>query len=198
MLRPFSRLAALAAAAALTAGAAAAQQQDGQAQQQDGQAQPQAEAPAPSPSPNQLVETATHGDWTIVCLNGDKPCVMRQTGQAEGQDVMEMTVRRIEAQQTQQGTVEAVMDVRVPLGVLLREGVSLRIDEGEAQRGAYTICVPDGCLMREPLPNNFINLLKKGATANVGMVLARNGQAQNLEVPISLNGFTAAYNSLEP
>jgi invasion protein IalB len=180
---PF-RTAALAAALALSAGAAAAQDTSGQAAVQGQQAE--------------LVETATHGDWKIVCLNGEPPCVMRQTGRAEGQDVMEVSVRRIEPQQTQQGTVEAVMDIRVPLGVLLREGVSIRIDQGEAQRGAYSICVPDGCLMREPLPNAFVNLLKAGAVANVGVAIMRNGQAQELAVPVSLSGFTAAFNSLEP
>ena len=179
------RTAALAAALTLAAGAATAQDQSAAA------------APDGQPQAN-LVETATHGDWKIVCLNGEAPCVMRQVGMADGREIMEVSLRRIEPQQTQQGTVEAVMDVRVPLGVLLREGVAIQIDDGETQRAAYSICVPDGCLMREPLPNAFVNLMKAGITADISISIVRNGQNQQLTAPLSLSGFTAAFNSLEP
>ncbi|MGM0583741.1 MAG: invasion associated locus B family protein [Pseudomonadota bacterium] len=190
MLRISRNLAAAAAALTLTLGAVQAQEQ--QQQEQAG------EAPVRQTQQPSVEVTATHGDWEVACVDGEAPCIMRQVGSTEGQEVMEVSLRRIEAQQTQQGTVEAVMDIRVPLGVLLREGVSIQIDDGEAQRGAFSICVPNGCLMREPLPNAFVTQLKRGITAKTSFALARNGESQRLEVPISLNGFTAAYDSLEP
>lgn len=189
MLRISRELAAVAAALTLCLGAAQAQEQQ---QEEAG------EAPVRQTQQPNVEVTATHGDWEVACVDGEAPCIMRQVGSADGQEVMEVSLRRVEPQQTQQGTVEAVLDIRVPLGVLLREGLSIQIDDGETQRGAYSICVPNGCLMREPLPNAFVSELKGGATAKTGFALARNGDTQRLDVPISLNGFTAAYNSLEP
>ena len=169
------------------------------AQAEPAPAQPQTQAaPAQPEAPRQVV-VATHGDWNIVCLNGDKPCIMRQIGKsADGREVMDVSIRRIAAQQTQAGTVEAVLDVRVPLGILLREGLSMQIDSGEAQRAACSICLGDGCLMREPLPNAVVANLKKGAVAKFGFVAPQNNQPTKFDATISLTGFTAAFNSLEP
>ena len=140
---------------------------------------------------------ATHGDWTILCLDGNPPCIMRQLGyNADRREVMELSIRKIEPQQTQQGTVEAVMDVRVPLGVFLREGLSLQIDSSEAQRGQFSICLSEGCLMREPLPNAMVSALKKGAVAKFGFVVPQGQGGQQYDIDISLSGFTAAYNAL--
>lgn len=216
----------LAAMAALLAGAAMpalAQQTPSQAPATDttGQA-PAAQAPAaPAPAPQaqqapadanqpapaaqgqrpaapQPQVVATHGDWSILCLNGQPPCIMRQIGyNADGRDIMEISIRRIEPQQTQQGTVEAVMDVRVPLGVLLREGVGVQIDTSKPQRGQYSICLNEGCLMREPLPNAMIASMKKGAAATFNFVAPQGQGMSKMEAKISLSGFTAAYNALD-
>lgn len=214
MTRPTPRtvLTSAALAAALLGAPAWAQQAQTPAQETQAPAQPAqpasepaVEAPAADPQargqaqqPRQVV-TQTFEAWNIVCLNGEPPCVMRQAGEtAEGQEIMEVSIRRIEPQQTQQGTVEAVMDVRVPLGVLLREGLSVQVDDSEAQRGAYTICVVDGCLMREPLPNAILNQLKKGAKAQFSFVAPQASGATRMAADLSLNGFTAAYNALQP
>ena len=69
------------------------------AQAEPAPAQPQTQAaPAQPEAPRQVV-VATHGDWNIVCLNGDKPCIMRQIGKsADGREVMDVSIRRIAAQ----------------------------------------------------------------------------------------------------
>ena len=88
------------------------------------------------------------------------------------------------------------MDVRVPLGVFLREGLSLQIDSSEAQRGQFSICLSEGCLMRERLPNAMVSALKKGAVAKFGFVVPQGQGGQQYDIDISLSGFTAAYNAL--
>ncbi len=210
-LTPRTVLTSAALAGALLGAPAWAQQAQAPAQPAEQTQQPAAEAPAAPAAeaqpqagasqqqqPQQVV-TQTFEAWNIVCLNGEAPCVMRQAGATpDGKEIMEVSIRRIEPQQTQQGTVEAIMDVRVPLGVLLREGLSVQVDGSEAQRGAYTICVVDGCLMREPLPNAFLNQLKKGAGATFGFVAPQPSGPGRLEAKLSLNGFTAAYNALQP
>lgn len=146
--------------------------------------------------PPREVVTATHGDWSIVCAASGKPCDMRQNGSnAQGQQVMKVRIQKIKPQQTQQGTVEAGMEVLVPLGVLLPAGIRIQIDSAEPTRAGYTVCGQGGCMLQQALPNRMIAALKRGAKATMTIVAPPN---REIAVPISLSGFTAAYDALEP
>lgn len=156
-----------------------------------------AEAPAAQSQP-QLQEMAVHGDWRIMCLNGEAPCLMGQTGEVNGQRAIEVSIRKIEPQQTQAGTVEAMIEIHVPLGVLLGEGVAITVDQGKPQRAAYFICLQDGCRVRQALPNALVSQFKKGAKATISVAALNQGQPAKVDVDMSLNGFTAAFNALQP
>jgi invasion protein IalB len=190
------RTPALAAAAALAAAGLLLAAPGARAQQSG------AEAPAtatPQAGQRELVTTATHGDWDIVCVNGESPCVMRQDGTtADGQRALEISVRRVEPQQTEQGTVESVLTIVTPLNVLLRQGLTLQVDAAEPTTGQYTICTTDGCTLSEPAPNALIEQFKRGVEAKLSFVYVQGQQAGRVEATVSLNGFTAAWNSLAP
>ncbi|MFO7853786.1 MAG: invasion associated locus B family protein [Paracoccaceae bacterium] len=162
----------------------------------------EADAAAPTgapPAQRELVTTATHGDWDIVCVDGEAPCVMRQNGvTADGQRALEMSVRRVEPQQTEQGTVESVLTIVTPLNVLLRQGLTLQVDAAEPTTGQYTICTNEGCTLTEPAPNVLIDQLKRGAEAKLSFVYVQGQQAGQVDATVSLNGFTAAWNALAP
>lgn len=196
------RLSAL-ALAALIAGALcapAAAQTEG-SEQTDGEAEAAAEQAQPAQQqPPALEVVRTDGDWTTACTTAEpRQCVMRQVGRmASGEEIMEMSIRRIEPQQTQQGTVEALVNVRTPLGVLLREGLSIQIDSAQPQVGQFVLCAADGCLLREPLPNSLVEAMKKGAAAKISFAVPQGNQAARIEADISLSGFTAAFNALTP
>jgi invasion protein IalB len=199
--RRFRPLATATAALLLIAAApAAAQTADAEpAPAED--AAPAAPAPDPGPPPTPALEiTRTDGDWSTACTTTEpRQCVMRQVGRLpSGEEIMEMSIRRIAPQQTQQGTVEALINVRTPLGVLLREGVTIQIDAAQPQRGQFVLCAADGCLLREPLPNSLVEAMKKGAAAKVAFAVPQGNQAARLEAEISLTGFTAAFNALQP
>jgi invasion protein IalB len=190
--------AALLALAPLAAAAQETTSDDQQPQAPAPQAQenaPAAEAPAEQP---QIREEAVHDDWTVYCFETRDLCFMRQVGQYQGQDIIEVRLVRREPQQTQRGTVEAVLEVRTPINVLLKPGVSLTIDQGETQQAMYHVCAPQGCVLQEGLPNALVNQFKRGITASFGIVPLSQGEPQRIEIPISLKGFTAAYESLEP
>ncbi|MEM1314352.1 MAG: invasion associated locus B family protein, partial [Pseudomonadota bacterium] len=154
---------------------------------------PAASAPQPAQQPPALEVVRTDGDWTTACTTGEpRQCVMRQVGRmASGEEILEMSIRRIEPQQTQQGTVEALINVRTPLGVLLREGLSIQIDSAQPQVGQFVLCAADGCLLREPLPNSLVDAMKKGAAAKLAFAVPQGNQAARIEADISLTGFTA-------
>ncbi|TYO89628.1 invasion associated locus B family protein [Oceanicella actignis] len=156
----------------------------------------QAEAPKTAPAAPREVEVARHGDWRVVCVPEGKPCVMLQDGfNAQGQKIMQVRIRKIPPQQTQAGTVEAAMQVAVPLGVLLPAGVRIQIDRDKPLVAGYTICDRGGCILQQPAPNRLIAAMKKGAKATFTIVAPPN---REIPVDISLTGFTAAWNALEP
>lgn len=149
-----------------------------------------------SPAAPQEVLRETHGDWNIICSTDGEDCVMAQTGtDAEGREVMEVRVRRLEPRTQENVTIVAAIQIAVPIGVILPPGVSLQIDGGKKLPAAYRACNPNACLVQEPVDEGLVDLLKRGAAAVFTLVAPPTNE---VPVEISLTGFTAAYNSLEP
>lgn len=169
---------------------AAAEEETPAAAEQQAQQQP-AQAP-------QVRVAGTNGDWRTLCIGESDNCYMSQIGRtADGQEILEMSIRKVPPQETKAGTIEAVLDVRVPLGVMLTEGLAIAVDASEPQTGAYRICTQQGCLLREPLPGNFIARFKKGAKATISFKVPNQNELRTIQSDISLRGFTASYNGLK-
>lgn len=143
---------------------------------------------------NGAVVTATHGSWTIRCAadNSDQ-CAMTQTGQVDGQDALLVTVRKVSGLARDGVNLPAIMEVAAPLGILLTYQIRVKIDGGNQQGIVVQRCLQSGCVGTTPLTAESVNLFKRGNTANFGF--ATN---QEIEVPVSLSGFTRAYDSLSP
>ena len=139
---------------------------------------------------------ATHGDWQIVCAPSQPDlCVMRQIGEtSDGSRVLEVRVRKLEGVTAQDGQiVPAAIRILTPLGSLLQAGVRVQVDESEARTGIYEVCLPQGCIVEDPLSEEFLGRLKAGAIANMTFSLIQQGE---ITVAVSLNGFTKAFGSL--
>jgi invasion protein IalB len=81
-----------------------------------------------------------------------------------------------------------------PLGVQLEEGLLLQIDGGETIRLPFKICAPGGCIAPRPLDQSHLSELKRGVKLLVGFY---NTAGELVAVPVSLKGFTAAYDALQ-
>ncbi len=151
--------------------------------------------PAPAATPTATVK-ATHGAWTVLCSTKDAgACAMEQKGKdADGKDMMLVRIARIEPRDTPQGTVDSVITALVPLGVMLKPGLGVQIDSGEATRGAFELCDRNGCVLQSPMPAAMVQSMKKGVTAKFSMVAPPK---KEIVVELSLSGFTAAYNALK-
>ena len=140
-----------------------------------------------------IVRTA-HGDWEVACAPGGAKggCAMAQIGNdATGTPVLEMVVRKLpEPLEVNEQTAVAVLDVITPLGVVLTEGLTMKIDGGPDESAAFQICTEQGCLVREPVGDDLITRLKRGSVAKVSVFAANQGEVTS---DISLKGFTAAY-----
>jgi invasion protein IalB len=84
--------------------------------------------------------------------------------------------------------------VILPLGTDLRPGIEVAVDDGEAKRYPFAVCLPDGCQAHMPLDAVQLAALKKGVA---GSVTYRGGPDRRVDrIPFSLKGFTAAVDAL--
>lgn len=93
------------------------------------------------------------------------------------------------------GENQAVAQFTLPLGVLLPPGMRLAVDDSkEAGRVPFTYCDQVGCRAMIRLDDKVLGMFKKGNVLNVTVATAE-GRAGT--IPVSLSGFTAAFNSLK-
>jgi invasion protein IalB len=153
-------------------------------------------AAAPAAAQQGAAETTrtTQGDWTVICAKAGRPCIMEQVGKtSQGENALSMQIERL-PQPTRMGaeTVEYVANILTPLGVLIQEGLELRIDGGEPQRSPYFLCQPNGCVVRAPLTKALVDSFRRGKQAAFAFALVQNGKAGKVSAAISLSGFTKA------
>ncbi|WP_231373441.1 invasion associated locus B family protein [Thioalkalivibrio sp. ALE19] len=164
----------------------------GQQAQQPAPAPGQAPAQAPQPV-QQEPEVTTHQDWESLCWeldDGGEFCQMQQTLQVENQGqqgpYLQTTVRS-------EGD-RHVMELLLPLGVDLRPGIVMQVDEGEERNAGFVTCIQQGCVAATELTDEMLAELRGGRELNVGFRPLQSEQV--LVFDVSLMGFTAASNRL--
>lgn len=137
----------------------------------------------------------TIGDWTIQCLstpNGEDPCQLYQVLKgADGGAVAEVSLFQV----SNQGQAVAGANFIVPLETLLTQKITVQVDGGQAKRYDFAFCAQMGCVARVGFLPQDVASFKAGNVANVTIVPAA-APDQKVTVPMSLTGFTAAYDSL--
>jgi invasion protein IalB len=156
-------------------------------------AQAQAPAAGQQQAPNQVLKE-THGAWEVHCIEDTETCAMQQVGEtADGQPALQVTVQRLSGVTAGGKNVPAVLAVNTPIGVQIPYGVRARVDDGNRAELPFVQCVPNSCLAQAPATEDAIAELKRGTTAHFAFF-----RQEEVVVEISLNGFTAAYDSLKP
>ena len=141
----------------------------------------------------QVVDGQQFRDWTARCEtlpDGSKaPCYLVQIVllKEDNQPLLHMAVRN------QSAGEEPAAFISLPLGVSLPGGLSLMIDESQPLRLRYERCDRNGCHAPLPLDADLVNRLKGGRWARVSFF---DTTRREVSVPVSLLGFTAAFDSL--
>lgn len=87
-----------------------------------------------------------------------------------------------------------MMRILVPVGVYLPLGVALEIDGAPVGRVPFIRCLPQICTAFAETTAETLTKMRKGAKANF---IIYEAPGVGLTLPISLSGFTAAYNDLK-
>jgi len=131
-------------------------------------------------------------DWAKVC--GDNPetnqkeCfIFQNVTTQEGQRILHLTVLKFP------GAPGPIMVVTVPLGVYLPPGLNMTIDGGNARPIEVQICTGNGCQAQVEMNDAVMQSFRAGIQGSMKMF---DPEGREVNVPFSLKGFTAAYNSL--
>ncbi len=140
------------------------------------------DAPAVEPTRSE------HGDWVTLCIEQPtKRCQMVQTIDVEN-DQGKGRLLETAVQLAEDGTL--IMQWLLPLGVDLRPGIVVKVDENAEFNASYLTCVQNGCVAVAPVDEARLAQFRAGTMAKLGFRAINN--PQNLAVDISLKGFTAA------
>ncbi|MCW5716090.1 MAG: invasion associated locus B family protein [Bauldia sp.] len=152
------------------------------------------------PTPGEVV-TEAHGDWLTRCFATEVTprCALTQYVVAEDRPGTELRVV------VWRGIPEGqALQVITPLGVALRQGVSLWVDpdavggSAEAARVGtieYQTCGADGCVAQVVLDAATLALLRTGSTA-VFVFYLNAAEDEAIGIPISLTGFGEGFDAI--
>ena len=90
---------------------------------------------------------------------------------------------------------QAAAVVTLPLGISLPPGASINIDGGDSLEIVIERCDTNGCIGAVGLGEHLITDLKRGREARIYF---HDATRRRIAVPVSLLGFTAGFNSLDP
>lgn len=135
----------------------------------------------------------THGDWTVACAQNASTktisCAMsQQLFNPQSKQRLVAIELSLDAEQTLKGVMV------LPFGLKLSEGIRLRIDDsGDGLQLPFSTCLPVGCL--GPISLNESAVASFRASSELKVLMTAQNDEQ-IEVVISLNGFTSAFNRI--
>lgn len=85
---------------------------------------------------------------------------------------------------------QKVIQAVVPTGRVIPAGVQMKVDDEKPQTLNYSVCFADRCIAEAELTDALVASMKRGKQMTVTSI---NFQRQANPIPISLSGFTQAY-----
>jgi invasion protein IalB len=136
---------------------------------------------------------SVHGDWQIRC---DTPpgaqseqCALIQSVTAEDRPNVGLTVIVLKTADQK----FRLMRVLAPLGVLLPNGLGLRIDAADVGKVSFVRCLPNGCVAEVVVNDDLMNKLRTGQNAT--FIIFQTPE-EGIGIPVSLKGFGDGFDKL--
>jgi invasion protein IalB len=128
--------------------------------------------------------------WAKICNKNpnneqQKLCLTMQEVKAEtGQFIASAAIREMT------GVDKRSFVVAVPPGMMIQPGLTVKVDEGAETKVPFGICLPNACYGELEVNTDFVASMKKGGQLTITVM---NAQAKPVSFPITLAGFTKAY-----
>jgi invasion protein IalB len=141
----------------------------------------------------QGVVKSKYGDWEIRCETpagaAAEQCALIQSVVAEDKSNVNLVVivlRTIDGK-------SRLLRVIAPLGVLLPNGLGLKIDDTDIGRAGFVKCLPTGCVAEVIMDDKLIEQLKTGKTATF---IIHQVPEEGIGLPLNLQGFREGFSKL--
>src|SRR5205085_2933375 len=136
---------------------------------------------------------SVHADWQIRCdtppgAQGEQ-CALIQSVTAEDRPNVGLTVIVLKTADQKY----RLMRVLAPLGVLLPNGLGLRINQADVGRAGFVRCLPNGCVAEVIMDDNLLKQLRSGQTAT--FIIFQTPE-EGIGIPLSLKGFGEGFDKL--
>jgi len=133
------------------------------------------------------------GDWEMRCETpagaASEQCALVQSVAAEDKANVNLVVIVLK---TSDGK-SRLLRVVAPLGVLLPNGLGLKIDQTDIGRAGFVKCLPNGCVAEVMMDDKLIDQLKNGKTATF---VIHQTPEEGIGLPLALQGFKEGYAKL--
>jgi len=147
-----------------------------------------------APQANKPVQpdvTKEFGDWTVRCypVSSPSPCEMLElrVAKKDGQKILGVLLAYIPSRDAD------VLQISVPLGVALQNGLVINSDTFKSGVLKYRRCDMQGCYVETAIDSKTVGDIGR-ATKAEAQIIAMDGKRYNLV--FSLKGFTDAHRSL--
>ncbi len=141
----------------------------------------------------QGVVKSKFGDWEIRCETpagaSAEQCALIQSVVAEDKNNVNLVVIVL---RTSDGK-SRLLRVIAPLGVLLPNGLGLKIDQTDIGRAGFVKCLPTGCVAEVVMDDKLIEQMKTGKTATF---IIHQVPEEGIGLPLTLNGFKEGFAKL--
>ena len=141
--------------------------------------------PVQQPASNWATNCSSTARNEPVACSIEQRIILRETGRQ---------LARISIQIGSGEPRQAALLIHVPLGLSLRTGIKMQVDDGDATKLDIQTCDAAGCYAGSPVSSQLVSRLKQG---NVLKIYFQNLQQKEISVSFSLVGFTMAYSRVE-
>ncbi|MEN3147013.1 invasion associated locus B family protein [Neorhizobium sp. IRAMC:178] len=135
-----------------------------------------------------------HGAWSIIC---DRPagasadqCALMQNVIAEDRPEVGLSVVVLKTADRK----ARILRILAPLGVLLKDGMELYVDNNNIGRAYFTRCFSEGCYVEVEIDEELMRILRAGKAAV--FALRESADQDRVGIPIELTGFGPGYDAL--
>ena len=134
-----------------------------------------------------------HNDWQVRCdtppgAQGEQ-CALIQSVTAEDRPNIGLTVIVLKTADAK----SRLLRVIAPLGVLLPNGLGLKIDQTDVGRAGFVRCLPTGCVAEVIMDDKLLGQLKSAKTATF---IIFETPEEGIGFPLSLNGLAEGFDKL--
>ena len=151
-----------------------------------------AQAPAAAPAAPPPPEVKSVGDWLVRCYptQTQSPCDMfqQQNDAKSNQRILAVSIAYIPHLD------KHAIQISVPLGVSITRGAAILAGSYTSPAMPYRRCDRAGCYVEMLIDNSVVEQLSHASDTALIKVTADDGK--NYELKLSLNGFTAAHDSM--